>query len=376
MKKYLIVLVLCLNITIISAQHQYEQISFSKITATKDRKEQVSLKFTLSVPSNTLGANDILTLTPVLVAKDGSSQQVLSPIYARGRISELSTRRKQASSRHMSDTCFQVQNKGRLVYSSTFVYQPWMQTATLVICSRLRNCCKERELPIRELCTCSFAEELPVIQPHIAVTPEQPPVALCITECLAKTESFVEPVEKYIPRQKRVAGEQEKAQIIFFKWDKAEIDSEYFDNAKVLQHVIDVTRQIYNDPEAEIVRIVLLGLSSPEGRYEYNVKLAANRSKALKQYILNYLSLPDSCFELVNGGEGWDELRYQVEASEMPGKDECLRIIDKIPVLKGRETRLMKLDQGIPYRYMQEHFFPKLRRAGYIKLYYRKKIAE
>ena len=54
---------------------------------------------------------------------------------------------------------------------------------------------------------------------------------------------------------------------------------------KVLQHVIDVTRQIHNDPEAEIVHVVLLGLSSPEGHYDYNVKLAASRSKAMKQYI-------------------------------------------------------------------------------------------
>jgi hypothetical protein len=27
----------------------------------------------------------------------------------------------------------------------------------------------------------------------------------------------------------------------------------------------------------------------------------------------------------------------------------------------------------VPYRYLEEHFFPQLRRAGYIKVYYRMK---
>lgn len=376
MNKKLIILLLCLNITNILAQDQYEQVSIDKVVAAIDGNGQVSLKFTLSVPSNTLVANDVLMLTPILIAKDGSEQHALSPIYACGRVSDLSFRRKRAFSKNTNDTCFFVRNKDELGYSSTLAYQPWMQTATLVIRSRLRNCCKMRELPIRELYTCSFAGESPLEKRHAVITPEQPTVALSITERLAQTEEFVETIENYIPRQKIVVGEQEKAQIVFFKWDKAEIDCDYLDNEKVLQHVIDVTRQIHNDPEAEIVHVVLLGLSSPEGHYDYNVKLAASRSKAMKQYILSHISLPDSCFKLVNGGEGWDELRYLVEGSEMSGKEEILQIIDKVPILKGRELRLMKLDRGVPYRYMREHFFPKLRRAGYIKVYYRKREIE
>lgn len=376
MKQYLTILILCFNIAAISAQQKCEQlhgqISVGNIIATKDESGQVLLKFTLSVPSKTLGANDILALTPVLVRKDGSEQHTLSPIYAYGRISTLSTRRKRILNGATDDTRFSIHNGDTLVYFSTFVYQSWMRTATLVMRSQLRNCCKEHELPVRELYTCSFEEEHPEMQPHIVV-PEQTPVTLGITERLAQTEHFVELVENYVPRQKIMVGEQEEAQIIYFKWDKMEIDSEYFDNEKVLRHVVDVTQQIHDDPEAEIARIVLLGLSSPEGRYAYNVKLAGLRCEAMKQHILSHISLPDSCFELVNGGEGWDELRHQVENSEMSDKKEILHIIDDVPILKGRETRLMRLNQGIPYRYMKEHFFPKLRRAGYIKVYYRKK---
>ena len=96
MNKKLIILLLCLNITNILAQDQYEQVSIDKVVAAIDGNGQVSLKFTLSVPSNTLVANDVLMLTPILIAKDGSEQHALSPIYACGRVSDLSFRRKRA----------------------------------------------------------------------------------------------------------------------------------------------------------------------------------------------------------------------------------------------------------------------------------------
>ena len=98
MKKYQTILILCLNIAAISAQQKYEQqheqVSVENVIATKDGNGQVLLKFTLSVPSKTLGANDILILTPVLITNDGSGQHALSPIYAYGRTSALSARRK------------------------------------------------------------------------------------------------------------------------------------------------------------------------------------------------------------------------------------------------------------------------------------------
>ena len=155
-----------------------------------------------------------------------------------------------------------------------------------------------------------------------------------------------------------LAGEQEGAQIVYFKLAKAEIDSNYLDNERVLEHIIDVIRRISEDPEVEIARVVLLGLSSPEGAFEFNKRLSGKRAEALKQYIADRIALADSCFALVNG---------------MEYRKEVLNIIDSVPIMKGREGQLQRLKRGVPYRYLEEHFFPQLRRAGYIKVYYRMK---
>lgn len=79
MKKYLTILILCFNLAVIAAQ-QHEQVSIENIIATKDGKGQVVLEFTLTVPSKTFSANDILILTPVLITKDGSEEHTLSSI--------------------------------------------------------------------------------------------------------------------------------------------------------------------------------------------------------------------------------------------------------------------------------------------------------
>ena len=63
MRKYLIILILCLNISTISAQRQHEQVAVEKVIATKDENGQVLLEFSLSVPAKTLGANDLLIMT-------------------------------------------------------------------------------------------------------------------------------------------------------------------------------------------------------------------------------------------------------------------------------------------------------------------------
>ena len=48
-------------------------------------------------------------------------------------------------------------------------------------------------------------------------------------------------------------------------------------------------------------------------------------------------------------------------------------IIDTYGVYQGREVELMRLKGGRPYNYMFEHFFPLLRSAGYIRIFYESK---
>ena len=371
-----------LSITAMSASAQnIDSIKIKDFSIEKNvQGDSVSLRFRMLGAPGITKANDELSLTPILVDIRGNQSFTFPVIRVNGKIREKVARRQEVlhPSKAQKDSIYTVDNRQwNTITCSTpmLANKLWVWQAKLLLRRQLRSCCMEKELDMVELFAWNRTDEYSIIKPEIKEKVEIPEILphKCITEVLAETERFVEPIENYLAGKRLLTGEQEGAQIVYFKLAKAEIDNNYLDNEKVLEHIIDVTRRISEDPEVEIARVVLLGLSSPEGAFDFNKRLSGKRAEALKQYITGRIALPDSCFVLVNGDEGWEELRYKVEHSDMEYRKEVLDIMDSVPIMKGREERLQRLKRGVPYRFLKEHFFPQLRRAGYIKVYYRMK---
>ena len=60
------------------------------------------------------------------------------------------------------------------------------------------------------------------------------------------------------------------------------------------------------------------------------------------------------------GEENWKKLRAMIASSDMPDKEAVLSIIDTKHDPASRERDLQALNDGYPYRYIQEVFFPEL----------------
>ncbi|MEG0163630.1 MAG: OmpA family protein, partial [Mucinivorans sp.] len=162
----------------------------------------------------------------------------------------------------------------------------------------------------------------------------------------------------------------EGALIIQFKQGSVVIDPSFGQNQKTIDKIREIIKTIESDSQTTLEKIVLAGASSPEGTAQQNDVLAQKRADALKQYLGVNVNTKANLFEVVNVGEDWTGLRQMVEASDMQYKSEVLEIMDKYSVKQGREKQLMDLKWGRPYNYMMEHFFPKLRSAGYIRVFY------
>lgn len=79
----------------------------------------------------------------------------------------------------------------------------------------------------------------------------------------------------------------------------------------------------------------------------------------------------ENLFELYNGREDWEGLRRLVAASDMEYRQEVLEIIDAYTIeQQERKAKLKQLADGKPYAYMLENFYPSLRNAGYLQVYY------
>ena len=214
-------------------------------------------------------------------------------------------------------------------------------------------------------------ESEPNSEPEDPVAIPVPVPVLFPTRLLAQEEGFVRPAEMY-EADKQTANYycDPNALRVFFRQGCAEIDTAFKDNTATLNRLSRVLRVMTQDSAVHITRLVIVGYASIEGTLQYNIYLAGKRANTLREYTIAR-GVPESNVEIINMGEGWDELRDMVARQDnVPYREEILRIIDTVPVLKGREKQLMELRRGVPYRWMLEHLFPNQRNAGYVKIYF------
>ena len=161
---------------------------------------------------------------------------------------------------------------------------------------------------------------------------------------------------------------------IIFKVSKVEIDSSVFDNEITFGKILAAVDKIYSNPHYRIDKIEVAGYASPEGPPAFNTWLGENRAKALIDYIIHHrpeydLTMDD--FRIINGEENWAGLRKTVVASDLERKDEVIAIIDDKELSNERKKlEIEALDWGWTWKEMLEDFYPHLRCARYLAVYY------
>ena len=165
---------------------------------------------------------------------------------------------------------------------------------------------------------------------------------------------------------------------IYFLQGRSDIDRNMSNNNAKLVELISSVRTLAASNDSRISRIVIAGFASPEGSLSLNNKLAWDRAVAVKNFLLQNSNINTDVVHIYNGSVDWTGLRELVAQSGMHQKDQIINIINNVPVWdsysnEGRHSALMRVGGGEPYRYMLREFFPKLRQAAYIKVYYENK---
>ena len=173
------------------------------------------------------------------------------------------------------------------------------------------------------------------------------------------------------------------ALLVHFEVDKYDLKRDFRQNAATLDRVISLTRQIVADSTAEVRLIQIIGFASIEGRIRHNEMLGEQRAIALKRYIQDAVEVPDSMFELNNGGEAWAEFRDQIaeliekhddkSGTTVAELKRAISIIDNEPAADHREQRLRVLNGGRTWNYIKEHVLADQRNSGYMRIYLERK---
>ena len=293
-----------------------EQVRLSADDVTIGRTgDSVRVSFRLNVAG--LGKDYVLKVTPLLRGKGGQETELPKLNYGSRRAQIVEWREGGMKKTQAVAPAYNKAGEA-LLYTHTFPYAEWMEGATFCLEAQRAGCCSKED------------------------------------------------IDRY---------RDEATLVVYFPVGSVQVLPEFENNRAQLDHLLSVLNKIAASKDSRIAKILVVGSASPDGSAELNSRIADKRAQVLVDYITSRTKLSSSHFEVKSNLESWRILRRLVADSDMDSRQEVMNIIDTAPVWDaakkvGRLGLLMKLKGGKPYRHMKQHFFPKLRNAGYIKVFY------
>lgn len=167
-----------------------------------------------------------------------------------------------------------------------------------------------------------------------------------------------------------------------FRVASSVIELGYGGNEESLTEIVNLLKEVESNPDMELTEVQFCGSASPEGGFQLNRRLANNRRTNVERYIRQRVNLPDSLITRCESSEMWNKLSFYVEQSDMPRKNEVLHQIRETPeftynkrgaLVDSRKKRLMDMNYGRTWNYMLREFFPSVRNATVMTVYFKQK---
>lgn len=289
------------------------------------------------------GSDRQVMFTPVIRSQGASKDSVvLKPLTIAGRNRYFTHLREGDIA--AGDLIFQAGKKGRVEYSRSVAWQPWMDNCTIFMREETQNCCR----PVSPLCDTPLAE---------IKTPEPEQV---------KSIDRIEYVA--LTGDSAVELEAEGKAFIDFVVNRTEIKENYRNNPRELKTIIESIDVIKNDPDATITRLTIKGFASPEGKYENNVRLAIGRTESLKEYVRERYHFDPKIMVTNYEPEDWDGLRAWLLASDIPNKDAILGVVNSDMAPDPKDAEIKKLFPK-EYKLLLDSVYPALRHSDYTVRY-------
>ena len=115
----------------------------------------------------------------------------------------------------------------------------------------------------------------------------------------------------------------------------------------------------------KITSVHLMGYASPEGPYANNVKLAANRAAAVKNYLVNNKLVDASLITVDFSPANWDALKQMLTESCINDYRRIIGVIDDPSIKPENKNAEIRRRFPVEYDFMLRTWYPKLRVTDY-----------
>jgi len=167
---------------------------------------------------------------------------------------------------------------------------------------------------------------------------------------------------------------------IYYENNDLNVNDFYKGNYVSLTRFYEALRKVSVVDKNPIKKIVVVGYSSPEGYTVINEDMARRRAELLRDRIARVTGVDPSKIEAVNGGEGWEALRFFIGNSTLKDRENLLNIVSYKAVLKNfnriedpvnaeRERKLFDMKYSASYEYIKQNYFPQIRVAYLLIVY-------
>jgi len=164
----------------------------------------------------------------------------------------------------------------------------------------------------------------------------------------------------------RINAQKQEANIKFLIQQATLRQSELKNNS--VQEFVKLLEQINNDREGlNLKDVEVSAYASPDGGYDLNDKLAAQRQKNTQQYVeqqLKKAKLSDAAVDAKYTAEDWDGFQELVKASNIQDKDVILRVLSMYKDPQEREQQIKNISAA--FRELADGILPQLRRSRMI----------
>lgn len=133
---------------------------------------------------------------------------------------------------------------------------------------------------------------------------------------------------------------------IYFPFDKYGLYKDYMDNAKELRELHNIMNNDSVMRSSDL--IIILGSSSPDGDYSYNMRLANRRANTIRTYILReFPQVKSEDIQVYVNNDYWDGLIEAVmQDPNFPHKQEFIQMISNPDLSNNKKSDMMKTMKG------------------------------
>ncbi|MBO5920825.1 MAG: hypothetical protein J6Q48_00380 [Bacteroidaceae bacterium] len=195
-----------------------------------------------------------------------------------------------------------------------------------------------------------------------------------IADHIAMEHPHVRSMAHYVPLNSQSASEADiTPSVVRYVTNSSKLNPEYLQNAESIEELMGIINDVLADSTTTIEAIQIAGYTSPDGSESANSRLGYARAKALRDHIKQHHHLPDSIFEIADGGKHWEMVYDDIRSMRTYDGDELISRLKAEKSPQKREAMLKSYNGGTLYRELLERMFPAHRIACCTGIYYNNK---